>query len=459
MIRLHNQNRTHTFIDVESGQFISLPKDETDKPPVNADINGLQFYGKSTQDGEPSPDNPVDIINTPPEFNLTSCGKNLFNINNITYIEPDVNFAIIEDKVRLTANKTTTYMFVRDRVDKYFLQAGQPYTVNCKCQNSVIADGYVSLLINNVPRTDVKSSARLQWSDTNEKTIHLTFTPNTTGFYFIALYGYGEGAAIPQGAYIDFWDIQLLKGSYTAETLPSYTKYDGSTYPYRIEDLDGNLHELCSLPDGTRDEYDRDNGILIKRVKRLTILSGTAPFNWTYTDASSAADPTDTLCTASFYDTTIPINESFATNANVYCDIATPGFYTPIEPYLIWLNGRNVQLLVVMTLKKSELASLDNVGLREWITAHAPFDIYYALDEPQIIPIKRYGEIYDGQVWDKNEKPKSIQYHTNTFTDVGVEMQCEVRKLGNRKMSEFYWVTENGDYIVTDDNDYIMLEY
>ena len=58
-----------------------------------------------------------------------------------------------------------------------------------------------------------------------------------------------------------------------------------------------------------------------------------------------------------------------------------------------------------------------------------------------------------------NEKPKSIQYHTNIFTDKNITMQCEVRKLGNRKMGEFYWVTENGDYIVTDDNDYIMLEY
>ena len=38
-------------------------------------------------------------------------------------------------------------------------------------------------------------------------------------------------------------------------------------------------------------------------------------------------------------------------------------------------------------------------------------------------------------------------------------MQCEVRKLGNRKMSEFYWVTENGDKITTEDGDYIMLEY
>src|SRR5690606_20748836 len=55
----------------------------------------------------------------------------------------------------------------------------------------------------------------------------------------------------------------------------NYAAYRGNTYPYRLEDLDGTLHELCSLPDGTRDEYDRDNGLLIKRVKRLTVTSGT----------------------------------------------------------------------------------------------------------------------------------------------------------------------------------------
>ena len=64
MIRLHNQNRTHTFIDVESGQFISLPKDPTDKPPVNADINGLQFLANPLKTGAFA-ENPVDLVNVP----------------------------------------------------------------------------------------------------------------------------------------------------------------------------------------------------------------------------------------------------------------------------------------------------------------------------------------------------------------------------------------------------------
>jgi hypothetical protein len=42
---------------------------------------------------------------------------------------------------------------------------------------------------------------------------------------------------------------------------------------------------------------------------------------------------------------------------------------------------------------------------------------------------------------------------------VGAEMQCEVRKLGNRAMGTFNWVTENGDKIITEDGDYIMFEY
>jgi len=62
-------------------------------------------------------------------------------------------------------------------------------------------------------------------------------------------------------------------------------------------------------------------------------------------------------------------------------------------------------------------------------------------------------------VWEYNEKPKSIQYHTNIFTDVGAEMQCEVRKMGSKLKGTYYWVTEDGKRVITEDGDYILFEH
>lgn len=58
-------------------------------------LNALSVYGKSTQDGTPTPDNPVPIVSAGDsgEINVTVSGKNLLNIGTVTF-EKNKNFPV-----------------------------------------------------------------------------------------------------------------------------------------------------------------------------------------------------------------------------------------------------------------------------------------------------------------------------------------------------------------------------
>lgn len=78
----------------------------------NDPLQGLRIFGKSTQDGTPTPDAPVEIVSTPAPA-VTVCGKNLWNHENDT-----VNMANLSgwgsaiwrnDAVVKTLRPNTTY--------------------------------------------------------------------------------------------------------------------------------------------------------------------------------------------------------------------------------------------------------------------------------------------------------------------------------------------------------------
>jgi len=425
MIRLHNQNRTHTFIDVESGQFISLPKDETDKPPVNADINGLQFFGKSTQDGEPTAENPVDPVDIPPEFNLTVCGKNILpdkeeNWEQGTLASADGMHVSAPNRIRLKS--------------EYMIRI----IPNTQITGSFIS-GYVLLAVH-------EYNISKQWIGRQAELSTVTVSENTH-FVRLVVARADSGDLVPSD--IGMINAQLELGNMSTP----YQPYQGSTYPYRLEDLDGNLHELCSLPDGTRDEYDRDNGVLIKRVKRLVITSGTEPYVWRYHSATEISSIILMADIDNLFSQHTDNANSYSSHFRAVLGENTVGYYGIGSTGYSGKKASTIYLRVPKEVNTNALAQ----GYIDKIIADTgqPIIFEYLLAEPQIIPIKKYDPIS----FPYNQKPKSIQYHTNIFTDVGVEMSGEVRKLGNRKMSEFYWVTENGDKIITEDEDYIMFEY
>lgn len=78
---------------------------------VEYPIIELNMYGKSVQDGTPTPDVPIDIVNIGDDGNvkITSHGKNIFDFNawknNITYVA-DATYAIIDNGITVTVKST-----------------------------------------------------------------------------------------------------------------------------------------------------------------------------------------------------------------------------------------------------------------------------------------------------------------------------------------------------------------
>lgn len=60
---------------------------------VDYPVMGLNLYGKSTQDGTPTPENPVEIVSVGDggSVGITACGKNLLNLNKCNWTNVTIN--------------------------------------------------------------------------------------------------------------------------------------------------------------------------------------------------------------------------------------------------------------------------------------------------------------------------------------------------------------------------------
>ena len=85
---------------------------------------------------------------------------------------------------------------------------------------------------------------------------------------------------------------------------------------------------------------------------------------------------------------------------------------------------------------------------KTWLASNN-ITMQYPLATPLTYQIKQYGETYNGVVWNKNEPPSSLQYYTNIYNTAGLEMQCEIRKLGNRAMAYYDLATSSGEVLQT----------
>lgn len=76
-------------IQTSSGTVVTFPQSE------ERAFSGLSIYGHSTQDGTPTPENPVPIVSAGDsgEINVTVSGKNLLNIGTVTF-EKSKNFPV-----------------------------------------------------------------------------------------------------------------------------------------------------------------------------------------------------------------------------------------------------------------------------------------------------------------------------------------------------------------------------
>ena len=222
MILLKNKDKK---ANIKIGNNIEI-KDGNDFP------FDLTLYGKSTQATStnpvsPSPDYPSPIESIT-EISATVIGKNListtiFNANN--YISQLLHLKVGNYTIKYTGDISSA-IYVRKN------------------------DG----------TTPINGTVVIEKYNLNT----MTFSISEEGLYYIQFYKSGTGFA-------NFENAQLEEGS----TATDYEPYQSNTLAI---DLQGN--ELCSLPNGTKDEVNITNGeaLLIKRIGKV-VLDGSE--NWT----------------------------------------------------------------------------------------------------------------------------------------------------------------------------------
>gem|GEM_PF-6973876 len=406
-------------VDFE-GEWIQIPKSKWGY------LRDSVFYGKTTQDGEPTPDNPVDLVSIPSEFNLTVRGRNLFSIgDNYTLSIRGITFEWNKNtqEFRIYGTKTTNNANVSISVPLVIPAirlAGLRYII--WVTGSFETGSGLRVVY-----------ARLRNKENNNNVGVISISAGTyvsrkfsTSSFTGDVYHFSPLIEIPEGAIVDLtFKIMLVYGD-----SDEHIKYaGGNTYPYRLEDLDGNLHELCSLPDGTRDEYDRDNGILIKRVKRLTITSGTEPYAWRYHAATEISSIIAMADIDNLFSQHTDNANSYSSHFRAVLGENTVGCYgIGSVPY----SGKRAPMIYLRVPKEVNTNALAQ-GYIDKIIADTgqPIIFEYPLAEPQIIPIKQYGKTYDGQVWLYNQKPVQPEDDVaNVFTDANGPMKFKAISYG-----------------------------
>lgn len=177
-------------------------------------LHDMMIFGKSVQNGTPTPDNPIEIQSVV-NPKVTVCGKNLLNIKNLKEFTNAQNLIIGDTSFSFknsVQNATSMInMLIYLKSGKYFI-SGKFESSDSKAGGFGVQNLKYDYIVN-------ESSSGLNKS----------FNIDTDGYYYISFYiDYGSEA----GTVITYSDIQLEKGSVATE----YEPYKGqsATLPYTL---------------------------------------------------------------------------------------------------------------------------------------------------------------------------------------------------------------------------------
>lgn len=234
----------------------------------NLPIQGMKIFGRSTQDGTPTPDAPVEIKSVV-EPVVEVCGKNLVDISKIYRSSANATFEKTDTTVRLVdTSGTNSYPVMYTKV---ILIPNTTYTASC---DVTVASGMAWLGFNisndegaTYPNTNTWSSEKR----TESGHITITFTTTDSGYVRMKLFGENGNTS---GCDVTYYNIQLERNN----TETAYEPYSGQTVEL--------THTLPGIPvtsggnytdsDGQQwicDEVDLERGVYVRRIKHI-ILDG-----------------------------------------------------------------------------------------------------------------------------------------------------------------------------------------
>ena len=236
-------------------------------------FEGFSIYGKSTQNGTPTPDAPVDIVSVGDDGNIIGgvYGKVLTNWNNAT-IEGNPIFSYAGNKIQYE-NNTGTHCSVSSIA--ITLPSGT-YTAYVKNMTDKTNKALVG----------IKGQAQTQYLSNATQRIVLNLA-QTTKINLIAT----TNNLIDKLAYSCY--VGIVKGDISLENCPMI---DDNLPPSQVFNLALSLKgvpvtdsSLATYTDANgqmwcADEIDLERGVYVQRVKRKRITSGAT---WHYSDATN----------------------------------------------------------------------------------------------------------------------------------------------------------------------------
>ena len=355
------------------------------------ELAGLRIFGKTTQDGTPTPEAPVELVSVGDggSVSVTVCGKNFVDLQhslkegntvggNVT-ITKTANSVIISGVSGSTWISTGYY---------YYLPAGT-YTYSAKMETDI---GYMNLglyVSNNLESGFIFKTALTSSG-------HQTFTLDKPMYAEVRCHFTGDSGTNGKTWTTGYYDIQIEKGSIatvfepgnhqiltisTPNGLPGIPVASGGNY------TDENGQQwLC-------DEVDFEKGVYVQRVGVVDYSDSNAPWatpkrtidatknKWELAkDATYIASPTiigDILCTvaASGTGNQTYLCEDFICNEGnaivLYLEeIASMGETAANA----WLRERNVKVLYILAeAKEHPLSEIDPDALAQYAAMHTVY--------------------------------------------------------------------------------------
>lgn len=391
---------------IDGGKTVEKSSSYTLDNAVDYPLVDMRIYGKSTQDGVPTPDTPVDIVSVGDSgaVSVTACGKNLLK-NTVTSVEKaGLSYTTNGDgSIKITGTATSdNYVIVNEKVP---LKFGEKYILS-GCPEGGSDKSYML-----AARFGVKGSYKYAIDFGNG--IEFTALEPTVFAYF----------EVKADTTVDLVTQPMIRpASITDDT---YEPYIGST-----ANLTSAL-PLCGIPvseggnytDSTGQQWIADeviynadgSGKIVKRTMSM-LLDGSDDEDYA---KGNTTETYETFGVVKSLDKNLPIKYT----ENMICNNTAimSGFKTTVNDFALHCgNNLNITFGINMGITTIEAA-------KTWLTEH-PTAIIYPLRTPQEIPLT-------AAEMAQLEALQTFDGATNISNDGGAEMS--VKYCTNRALSEY----------------------
>ncbi len=263
-INSNTRNKAGAIVLDAQGESIVL-NDASEYP-----LQGLKLFGKSTQDGTPNPDAPVDIVSVEnPKVKVAK--RNLFDVvafvDNAESNGAQAVIQFVENSLQVSGK---SYLENYTKYDFGF-EPNARYTI--------AFDSYWQSATNDSAAFGVS----FYYADGTNSSVMVGYTEGNAAYLLTSTSGKTVVAmAVGTWRYsgtCELRNINLVKGVYDAETIPAYEQCNPQiiTIPHTLPGIPATSGGNYTDADGQQwicDEVDLKRGVYVKRIGTVTLTGG-----------------------------------------------------------------------------------------------------------------------------------------------------------------------------------------